>query len=418
MKRFLSIFVIFALLLLSIPAASADTANVRMSGICIGDLTAQFTAACDSNYASYYWDFGDGTTADLVQNPTHLYSKPGRYVVSVRAFYTEFINAYSGIAREGTATMCVEVTGSAAPTPVPTTIAPTLAPVAPVMTPYQDANKPIADFKTLYQTGGTVQFADQSSGNVRTWLWDFGDGIKSIEQSPLHTYSGVGTYTVSLTASNAAGTDVETKPNFITVGVGTSGGGIPPVANFEISRPNKYVSTAVRLAGTSTLDPTVIHTYHIDWGDGQVDKFVSSRTHIYKQAGVYTITYTVSDVFGSSTKSETYKVDGSNPYDTVLSPYRAPVVSNSILPIADFVVDQNTVYNGPSGATFTFTSTSKNMDGASDYNFIWDFGNDGRGYGRTCSHSFTGGLTDVKLTVMNSYGTDVAYGQVLPTYTV
>lgn len=43
-----------------------------------------------------------------------------------------------------------------------------------------------------------VQFADESTGAVSSWLWDFGDGGTSTEQNPTHTYDEVGEYTVTL----------------------------------------------------------------------------------------------------------------------------------------------------------------------------------------------------------------------------
>ncbi|HUV41005.1 MAG TPA: Ig-like domain-containing protein, partial [Sedimentisphaerales bacterium] len=48
------------------------------------------------------------------------------------------------------------------------------------------------------------------------WLWSFGDGSTSHEQSPRHTYSQPGNYTVSLTVTDVSGSSVtETKPNFV-----------------------------------------------------------------------------------------------------------------------------------------------------------------------------------------------------------
>jgi PKD repeat protein len=62
----------------------------------------------------------------------------------------------------------------------------------------------------------SVQFTDESTNAPATWLWDFGDGETSTEQSPLHIYVDAGTYTVSLTVHNYSGTDTETKIGLIS----------------------------------------------------------------------------------------------------------------------------------------------------------------------------------------------------------
>ncbi|TAJ44612.1 PKD domain-containing protein [Methanofollis fontis] len=79
---------------------------------------------------------------------------------------------------------------------------------------------PVANF-TASTTSGTVpltvQFTDTSSGNPTNWSWTFGDNTTSTAQHPAHTYTAPGTYTVDLTATNAAGNDTETKSGYITV---------------------------------------------------------------------------------------------------------------------------------------------------------------------------------------------------------
>ena len=79
---------------------------------------------------------------------------------------------------------------------------------------------PVADFEAN-QTSACgsieVQFTDQSLYNPTSWNWDFGDNITSTEESPTHTYSEAGVYTVSLTVTNSVGSDAITKTNYITV---------------------------------------------------------------------------------------------------------------------------------------------------------------------------------------------------------
>jgi hypothetical protein len=48
-----------------------------------------------------------------------------------------------------------------------------------------------------------VQFTDQSTGNVTSWHWDFGDGQSSVAQNPAYTYLAMGTFQVCLTVMNS-----------------------------------------------------------------------------------------------------------------------------------------------------------------------------------------------------------------------
>jgi len=89
--------------------------------------------------------------------------------------------------------------------------------------PYEYASAPqppVANFSGN-PTSGTaplaVAFTDLSSGVPTSWSWTFGDGGTSTAQNPSHTYTGAGDFTVSLTATNALGSDAETKTNYITV---------------------------------------------------------------------------------------------------------------------------------------------------------------------------------------------------------
>jgi len=77
-----------------------------------------------------------------------------------------------------------------------------------------------ADFSatpTSGETPLTVQFTDQSVGDISSWLWDFGDGSTISAQNPTHTYSSSGNFTVSLTIAGLGGSDTETKEDYISV---------------------------------------------------------------------------------------------------------------------------------------------------------------------------------------------------------
>ena len=65
----------------------------------------------------------------------------------------------------------------------------------------------------------TVQFTNQSIGDVSGWKWSFGDGNTSTEQNPSHTYTTESNYTVSLEAlSEIYGKKITVKDNYIHVG--------------------------------------------------------------------------------------------------------------------------------------------------------------------------------------------------------
>ncbi|AKB75796.1 hypothetical protein MSLAZ_2535 [Methanosarcina lacustris Z-7289] len=72
---------------------------------------------------------------------------------------------------------------------------------------------PVAVFSVSPTSGYapiTVTFTDRSTNSPAAWNWNFGDGNTSTLQSPTHTYSTAGNYTVILTASNTAGSNTMT----------------------------------------------------------------------------------------------------------------------------------------------------------------------------------------------------------------
>ena len=61
----------------------------------------------------------------------------------------------------------------------------------------------------------TVTFNDRSTGSPTSWSWDFGDGSTSSTQSPTHTYTTAGQYTVGLTVSDGTNSNTSTFDNLI-----------------------------------------------------------------------------------------------------------------------------------------------------------------------------------------------------------
>jgi C1A family cysteine protease len=85
----------------------------------------------------------------------------------------------------------------------------------------KEGGAPSADFSGTPATAivpAEVQFNDESGNAPTSWQWNFGDGSPNATiQNPVHTYEHAGTYTVTLTASNAHGSSTLTKEHYITV---------------------------------------------------------------------------------------------------------------------------------------------------------------------------------------------------------
>ena len=84
-------------------------------------------------------------------------------------------------------------------------------------------NPPVADFSanfTAISAGGSVVFTNQSTYNPTSWSWTFTGGTPASfngQNPPSITYNTPGTYPVTLTVTNANGTDTETKAGYIVV---------------------------------------------------------------------------------------------------------------------------------------------------------------------------------------------------------
>jgi PKD repeat protein len=123
---------------------------------------------------------------------------------------------------------------------------------------------PTASF-TAAPTSGvaplSVAFTDTSTGSPTSWSWAFGDGGTSSAQNPAHTYTAAGTYTVSLTATNAAGSDTTTRTGYVTVTAPVPTQTFAPSADSYVNSvsPGKNYGTLDVLKvrqGTSSSDTT------------------------------------------------------------------------------------------------------------------------------------------------------------------
>lgn len=162
-------------------------------------------------------------------------------------------------------------------------------------------NPPVAAFSGTPTSGEyplAVTFTDASTNAPTSWSWNFGDGGTSTLQNPSHTYTAAGSYTVVLTATNAYGSDSETKTNYITVTVPNTN---PPVAAFSGTPTSGNIPLTVVFTDASTNNPT---SWSWDFGDGGTST-AQNPSHTYTVAGSYTVTLTATNAYGSDSEVKT-----------------------------------------------------------------------------------------------------------------
>jgi PKD repeat protein len=160
-------------------------------------------------------------------------------------------------------------------------------------------NKPAANFNVDKTSGTaplTVTFTDASTGSSTGWSWNFGDGSTSTAQNPSHTYSTAGTYSVTLTVSNSAGSSSKTAPNYITVNLASQ----ILVASFTASPRSGALPLAVSFTDTSIGTPV---SWAWNFGDGQTST-LQNPTHTYSTPGTYNVTLRSTNAAGSNTSTK------------------------------------------------------------------------------------------------------------------
>jgi PKD repeat protein len=322
-------------------------------------LTIQFTDTSMGSPTSWSWSFGDGGTSTS-ENPSYTYTSDGTYTV---------ILTVSNSAGSDTVTEAGSITVGSAP---------------------------VTSF-TATPTSGTspltVQFIDGSTGSPTSWSWDFGDGGSSTDEDPSHTYTADGNYTVSLTASNAVGSDTATEDNYITVGSA-------PVASFTATPTSGMAPLTVQFTDTSSGSPT---SWSWDFGDGG-SSTVQNPAYTYTSPGTYSVNLTVTGPGGSNTTTEESSISvTAAPSTLALTPL--PVVTpQESVPVASFI-DEPIFGTAPLLVQFT------DLSSGSPTSWRWDFGDGESSTEQNPQHTYTSpGTYIVSLTATNAAGSNTSAG--------
>lgn len=245
---------------------------------------------------------------------------------------------------------------------------------------------PVADFDATPRTGSaplTVQFSDLSTNNPTSWSWTFGDGGTSTDQNPSYEYTTAGTYDVSLIATNADGSDTETKTGFITV---TDQPPPPPQAGFSADPTSGNAPLTVQFTDNSTDAAT----WSWDFGDGN-SSTLQNPSNTYNNPGTYNVSLTVTNESGNDTHTEP-------DYITVFTPGQPPVAAFSMTPTIAYVPVTSQVL-----VSFTNESTGQ-ID-----SLLWNFGDGAVSTVQDPSHLYTSADSfRVTLYVENADGNNTA----------
>lgn len=281
-------------------------------------LTFNGSASFDPNgdAVTYRWYFGDGGTSTEI-NPVHTYQTPGTY--------TATLYLRDGVSYSTTESTTVTVSNT--------------APVAEPGGPYSiHWNMPI--------TFNGLLSSDPDADTITSYSWDFGDGTTGTGATPVHSYTAIGTYMVSLVVSDGvtnslAATTTVTVTN--TAPVANAGGpyavhwGIPVTLDASLS---------------SDPDNDAIQTYSWNFGDGTTGSG-AQPVHTYQAPGSYAAQLIVSDSQNDSVAvTTTVEVTNTAPVASIGGPY-------------DALRAQSITISG---------GVSTDPDGDSITSYLWDFG--------------------------------------------
>ena len=317
-----------------------------------------------SQIASYSWSFGDAASAAGVA-PTHTYSSPGNYNVTLT------VTNDRGLA--ASTTQVVSVVAGLAPTP-----AFVFSPSGP-------------------SVGQTVVFnattATAAPGHTLTqYNWIFGDGGTASGVVVSHAFTAVGTYNVTLSVVDDTGQPSTTSQS-VTVSAGGGNAGVAKAAfTFSPSSPNAGQSVSFNASTSAASGGQSITTYAWDFGDGTSGLGVTVN-HVFIAAGTFTVTLTVTDSGGQKgTLPLTVPVQAAGSGSLT-----AAFTFSPILPVSGQLVSFNASPSTPQGSITSYD---------------WDFGDGTIVNGQSSfiiNHTFftavpTGSTFVVRLTVHDNTG--------------
>lgn len=299
---------------------------------------AGFTNDC-STVDVYTWDFGDGSAVSRQVNPSHVYTSPGKYTITLNAVTP------CGIGQTYTRTICVE----------------------PILQPNFTYVKACAGTNTqLVNTTDTslscgpqgfyweiINYFDNYCGKS-PYQWSFTNGKNAFSKDPVINFITAGTYYLRLRTSNSCGIEnfitkvIEVKKPPVTT--------LDPISDFCNSATINPVGRVIESCAP-TAELTFLWSF--PGGSPSSSNLLNPGPINYSSSGSYTATFSVSNSCGTTTKTAGFSVN------TVLSPIITPKTveicsgaSFNVVPVT------GTGNNVPAGTTYTWSAPAVSPVGA------------------------------------------------------
>jgi gliding motility-associated-like protein len=217
------------------PAVDFTTINVKGCVPFNVTFTSNSTAGSGS-IASYYWDYGDGSTQQGFGNvQPHTYLAPQLSTASLTV--TNSFGCHATVQKKD------------------------IVQVLPALTASFSADKTM-----LCRESDPVQFTNTSAGpGTLTYAWDFGDGATSTDRNPSHIFNRKGIFTVKLTVTSSEGCVITaTQSGYINVATFSTDFAMPAAICADQSFLFQVISSPTPNSSVWELDNGA-YTWHGDY---------------------------------------------------------------------------------------------------------------------------------------------------------
>lgn len=195
----------------------------------------------------YIWNFGDGSPESNEFEPTHTYTEPGSYTISLISFDSLSCNLAD------TAYLYIEI-GSL------------------------EAFNPTFSFEVDCETS-TAELTNETNASFLDYEWDMGDGTIYTTENATHTYDTPGVYNIVLTATDNACDNTEVAEAEIEI------------LNALIAEIDNEQVVACQEVEVEFQNNSNGQSYLWDFGDGTTSNEINP-THVFVGPGVFEVTLT------------------------------------------------------------------------------------------------------------------------------